>query len=201
MTSSRWHGWILLLALFLGLGGATALARNDGAALSDLFDKFDHQRHTKALKREGLACPACHQVGGHVDGQLTDEALDQVFLTPPPGACHYCHNPPADLRPSGPSRCETCHETVEPPTGHGAGWIELHGADARLGAQTCRDCHRSEYCVECHQRKESVTFQVHDRAWLSVHGIAARTEPASCGSCHLQADCVACHSTADGRFP
>ena len=132
---------------------------------------------------------------------MSPELLDQIFLPPPAEACHYCHNPPARERQVGPGKCGVCHDVVEPPTNHGSGWLDLHGAELRVGAMECDDCHRSTFCIDCHTRKERITFRVHDRTWVSVHGIASRTDPTSCGSCHLQADCQDCHATADGRVP
>jgi hypothetical protein len=116
------------------------------------------------------------------------------------GACHGCHRPADDQRPRGPRRCGACHSEVAPPRDHGAGWLERHGAEARLTARVCTDCHRARFCVDCHERKDSIRMSVHDRTWMSVHGIAVRVDPTACSSCHLKADCAACH-LAKGRAP
>ena len=123
------------------------------------------------------------------------------MLTPPAGACHYCHNPSDGREPTAPSHCTLCHDTVAPPVSHGAGWVAAHGAEARISTSSCDNCHKSSFCIDCHERKEGIQYKVHDATWLSVHGIAVQADPTSCGTCHLKADCVSCHATADGRAP
>jgi hypothetical protein len=165
------------------------------AAEPEALSRFEHARHEKVLAREGLACSACHQVGGSLPG-ASAETLDEVFMMPGAQACHSCHRPErGDRRSRAPSRCQTCHAAAPAPTDHGAGWLSLHGQEARMGVQSCSDCHRDAFCVDCHENKESIRFEVHDRSWLSVHGIAARAQPAECSTCHVQAECVSCHSS------
>ena len=100
-----------------------------------------------------------------------------------------------------PGRCTQCHQDVEPPEGHGAGWIDGHGAYAKLSVLECRACHRASTCVGCHEQKDRVDRRVHDPTWLSVHSVDARIDPSSCGVCHLQTDCVACHVSGDRMGP
>ena len=159
-----------------------------------LFGSFDHASHQTALAQADLECTSCHDFTGE-------------SLSPPPGACHHCHRdgPPSTWGEGEhwqqPGPCDRCHVEVAPPSGHGAGWIRAHGVEARASALSCDSCHRANFCVECHEKKEATRFRVHDRSWLSIHSVAARTDPTTCGTCHLQADCVACHATADGRLP
>ena len=149
--------------------------------------QFSHSRHTAEV-----ACASCH-------------ATDTPTAAPEGGApCHDCH-PTTGWGPHWPGqrrgRCERCHATIPQPEDHGASWRARHGQEARFQTQTCSNCHAQRFCVDCHERKESIRFKVHDRTWLTVHGIEARTTPAQCSTCHLQADCVSCHATADGRRP
>ncbi|HJN73467.1 MAG TPA: cytochrome c3 family protein [Myxococcota bacterium] len=190
----RWRSsaMVLLLAPPLAWAAAPSLSGHS----EQIFDRFDHEVHERALKREGLSCTACHQVGAAAPTPASPQAVDEVFLRPPEQACHYCHNPADDRRTKAPGRCETCHEQIAPPASHGAGWLELHGGQSRMGLLQCKDCHLSSECIDCHENKESISFDVHDRSWISIHGIAARADPAACSTCHLQPDCVACH--ADG---
>lgn len=165
-----------------------------------IFGLFDHGTHKKALQRNHLGCVACHPVGAPPPSSAAPGATAQgsMRIAPPPGACHYCHNPPDGAPPDGPTRCTACHQTIALPATHGAGWTENHGQDARLSASECEDCHANRFCLDCHARKETVRFKVHDRTWSTVHGIASRADPASCSTCHLQADCVQCHQGGRG---
>jgi hypothetical protein len=181
-----------LLAVLL-LAGVSAAGSTGPSELEAIFGLFDHGMHKRVLKREGIGCTACHQVGGRADERVAPRSVDEGFLPAPPAACHYCHSPPAGRRELGPGRCALCHADVQAPSSHGAGWIERHGDDMRVGALQCEDCHRTAFCVDCHNRKERISLTVHDRTWITVHGIASRTDPTSCGTCHLQAECLDCH--------
>ena len=101
----------------------------------------------------------------------------------------------------GPRECEICHDSTPLPLTHTVAWNVMHGADARLARGECRGCHRSRECVDCHQRKETARYRVHDPSWELVHGIDARVDPTACGTCHLQADCISCHRDDHGRAP
>jgi hypothetical protein len=192
----------VVLALCAVLAGSRVLADDDvhDPQLADIFERFNHKRHEGVLEDRGVNCSACHQVGARGDPRVATSVLESWLLPPPPGACHYCHNPPDGEQPTGTGACILCHETIQPPESHGAGWVDLHGAEARLQTWSCNNCHRRSFCIDCHERKEAARYREHDRAWLSVHGIAARTDPTECDTCHLQSDCVSCHSTTDGRL-
>jgi len=196
---------LLLVGLSLASARAEAPAPFPTSALSAeaqaIFDRFDHRVHAKILEKEHLGCTACHQVGGTGDPRLSAAKLDAAYLPPPEQACHYCHNPGAGERKIGPGRCALCHDHVEPPASHGADWVHRHGDEMLVGALQCETCHRPTFCIDCHNRKEPIFFQVHDRSWITVHGIAARTDPTTCGTCHLQSDCESCHATGAGRLP
>ncbi len=165
-----------------------------------IFDKFNHKRHEGILGERGIGCPSCHQVGSKGDARISSDTLSSWLSPPPPKACHFCHNPSDGSEPVGAGRCVMCHETIEPPTSHGAGWVQVHGTEARLETWSCDNCHRRSFCVDCHERKEAARYKVHDRAWLTVHGVAVQADPAACSTCHLQADCQSCHQSIDGRL-
>ena len=185
----------MIYALVFLLWFATDDTALEAAEVDEIFAKFDHASHERALKKADLPCTACHQVGATGDPRLSGEALDRALLRPPEQSCHFCHSPSDGVPFKGaPERCDTCHETTPVPPSHGAGWIAAHGSEARIGGVACESCHRRDACIECHERKTPVDFRVHDRTWLTVHGIAARTAPFECATCHLQADCVACHA-------
>lgn len=198
------HVSLLALLLVLPCLAATPGAR-EGARVSDterarILSRFDHARHSRAVEKAGLGCLGCHQVGGRSEAALTPEA-DRALLAAPRGACHACHDGGADRKVRGPVSCAACHGSAMRPADHGADYKVDHGEDARLSPRGCVDCHARTWCTDCHDRKDTTRYRVHDRTWLSVHGVDALTDPASCTACHLQADCVACHSTVDGRLP
>lgn len=172
----------------------------DDPELAAIFERFNHKRHEGILADRKIGCSACHQIGATGDKRVSTKRLESFTLSPPRMACHYCHNPETGEEPAGTGRCITCHESVSPPESHGAGWVDLHGTEARLQTWSCDNCHRRSFCIDCHERKEDARMRVHDLTWISVHGIAARTDPTSCTTCHLQVDCVSCHTTNDGRL-
>ena len=177
---------LLLLPLLL-------LAAETPSERELIFARFDHGTHQKALDKADLPCSGCHQVGGVA---LSPEGFpvpppDEAFLSPPSQACHQCHQ----AKGKAPRRCDTCHEGVQAPTDHDAGWTLEHGAEARMGVTRCQDCHDDAWCVACHEGGTPFTYRVHDRSWLTVHGIAARTNPAECGTCHPAEVCIDCHRT------
>jgi hypothetical protein len=191
----RLSGLLLAACCLLALGAASGAPGTPA---------FDHDAHKAANDKAGLSCMSCHSLG---PGGTGPTGMKATLIVERGALCHGCHAKGAELPieaaavVKGPRACDTCHAIAPQPSSHGAGWREGHGADARLSASACRECHARRDCVDCHERKESARFRVHDRSWEWVHGIAARTDPASCDGCHLQADCVACHATDHGRAP
>ena len=187
---------VALVALVLVLLGAASQVAGTPA--------FDHDLHEAANTKAGLDCMACHALGPGGTGPTGMKAtlsLERELL------CHACHQKGGTLPLEGAEvvrgvrRCGACHAVLPQPSSHGAGWKAGHGVDARMDAGSCRDCHAQRDCIDCHQRKESARFRVHDRGWERLHGIDARVDPASCDGCHLQADCVSCHAIDRGRAP
>ncbi len=171
------------------------------AVPSPILARFDHDLHGPANERAELSCTACHSMGAEKD-PATGEYVTVVELElPVRDMCHLCHHLEAERPVRAPRKCGLCHDSDALPVSHGAGWTAGHGSDARLDESSCRSCHKQRFCIDCHERKEALRYQVHDRSWPVVHGIASFSDPAACGTCHLQADCVACHSAADGRRP
>jgi len=191
-----------LIPILAGLLLLPVLALGDERA--EIFSRFDHGRHEKALAKANVSCVSCHQVGATTPTGWSRERLNEAFLVAPDAACHQCHAPGVgglgvgEGQRAATGRCASCHEDIEPPVSHDAGWLALHGADARDRQSSCSDCHARSYCVECHDRRETATNGYHDASWLTVHGIASRAAPASCDSCHVQNECVDCHSSPAG---
>ena len=180
----------LLLLLFVGSIGGTAVA---GDYLAVIFGRFSHQQHAASLNRSGVECVACHAVGA-ASGDLR----------PAPGVCHSCHAPGEGGLGEGeglrraPRQCSVCHPVVAAPESHAAGWLALHGPEARSDARSCTTCHTRSSCIDCHDRRQNGAFAVHDPSWIRTHGIAARAAPATCDTCHTQSECLACHTSSAG---
>lgn len=182
---------------------ASALASDDEAAV--IFDRFDHAEHAATFRRHDVGCVVCHAMTPVAEGT----AANAAGLGPNEAVCHTCHAPGegglgvGDGLRAAPARCATCHPTVDPPTSHAAGWLELHGSDARADAASCENCHTRSSCVDCHERRQNGAFTVHDPSWIKTHGVAVRAAPATCDSCHAQTECLSCHTstTGFGRAP
>jgi hypothetical protein len=66
-------------------------------------------------------------------------------------ACNQCH----DTR----QYCKTCHQTKMP---HPSGWVPAHPvATARLGSDTCFNCHVVANCQACHELHQTGDPQAH----------------------------------------
>ena len=186
----------VLLSLLAGLA-ARAGEGSPGEPPAEIYARFPHEKHNAFFGTKNLGCTSCHGFGP--DGR---PAWEGHFRD----NCHQCHvtgpsesGEPVTAVVSKP--CTTCHAEVPAPFDHGAGWEQAHGAEARADVQACRACHKAAFCVDCHERKESLQYQVHDRTWLSVHGMAARTDPFACDDCHAKSTCENCHRAAGGRWP
>lgn len=196
---------LLLLVSALAVPALAVPALAGGGERAEIFARFEHGEHDRALRRAGMKCVSCHQVGatGEEEG-WTQARLAEAFMMPANSTCHDCHAPGEGKLGTGKGmgaatrECAVCHAAVKPPETHAAGWLAMHGADAAVSAATCRDCHTRSSCADCHDRRENAGSGVHDRSWLTVHGIAARAAPAQCDSCHVQAECTSCHSSPAG---
>lgn len=194
---------LLLGALASGLLFSSAYASDDSEELAQIFSRFVHSQHERALARSDRSCVTCHLVGDKGEPGMTQEQL-AAYLVPPKAVCHQCHAPgQGDLgagigMTEAPHRCITCHNEVRVPNTHDAGWLAMHGVEAEAGSATCRDCHERSTCAECHDRRENTAYNIHDPTWLSVHGIAARATPGDCDSCHAKSECTTCHASASG---
>lgn len=160
------------------------VAAVSGDELIQLYGRFDHGEHARAFSRSGVTCVSCHQVGQPGSADLPE---------PPSAACHQCHveSPERTLIHRTPTRCQTCHLTVEPPETHSPGWLAWHGSERD---STCSDCHTRRDCVDCHDRRQQPAFRVHDPSFMVTHGIEAAAG-ATCDSCHSLSECTSCHGS------
>lgn len=188
-----------------GLGlAALAQASESGTEVSaedvkSIFDGFSHEEHGETFEEDRIACAACHVVGARVvdeEGEVVPFGavqLTELFVAPPPTACHHCHKPEPGRRASGPQGCQVCHGEGFEPESHGLGWLDMHGEEVRLLQRVCRDCHQITTCLACHEQRGALAGSPHGPAWGAVHGVEARFDPHSCVTCHAGDSCTSCH--------
>jgi hypothetical protein len=89
---------------------------------------------------------------------------------------------------------------------HRNDFISRHAVEAQAEPATCRRCHGSSFCENCHQAQNLTPFgsnprDPHPSGWsfpgsANFHGTAARRDILSCAGCHdqgAQSICVDCH--------
>ena len=79
------------------------------------------------------------------------------------------------------------------PDSHRAGWIEKHQQYSKSNKEECMMCHKPIFCIDCHQRRDTITERVHKRNWKFYHSVEARANPRKCDSCHQVKFCNRCH--------
>ncbi|MGH7272695.1 MAG: cytochrome c3 family protein [Polyangiaceae bacterium] len=164
---------------------------------------FDHKAHVD----RNIGCAQCH---GAVD-QLELATRDQL---PRMRGCFHCHQG-SDSASEGQAKsaCVTCHlpgnhgtviktmfasGTLLPPrwlhnAEHTPDFIERHKSVAADDSQFCANCHKEDFCTDCHDGRVRPR-SVHPADYLNMHAIEARMETQKCGSCHReQSFCIDCH--------
>ncbi len=144
------------------------------------------RQHAALARPSGEACAACH---------------DQTF-------CAECHSP--TTTPGRPSI--VFPERVERAYIHRGDYVSRHMIEAQAAPASCRRCHGSAFCEDCHTEQGMTQFSTspflrrpasHEQTgWANLtgttplHAGAARRDIASCAGCHDQggqAVCVGCH--------
>ncbi len=143
------------------------------------------RQHGALARPSGETCAACH---------------DQTY-------CAECHSPTtAAARPS-----IVFPERVDRTYIHRGDYVSRHMIDASAAPASCRRCHGSAFCEDCHTQQGLTKFSEafrrpasHDAGnWANApsgskpaHASAARRDITSCAGCHDQgamATCVGCH--------
>ena len=167
---------------------------------------FDHKKHVD----RNIGCAQCH---GAVD-KIELATRDQL---PRMLGCFGCHQmPDSASRGEAKSSCDTCHErgdhgtliktmfasgTLLPPrwlhnSEHTPDFIERHRTIAADDSQFCANCHKEDFCTDCHDGRVRPRT-VHPSDYLNMHAIEARMETQKCTSCHReQSFCIDCHMRA-----
>ena len=164
---------------------------------------FNHQKHAA----RNIKCQQCH---GDVE-QLELATRDQL---PRMRGCFNCHqntNASGDAK----SDCVTCHikggtvpgnkiQTVfpsgvmNPPrwmhnAQHEPDFIQRHKLVAANDSQFCANCHKEDFCVDCHDGRVRPR-NIHPADYISMHPVEARLATQRCTSCHNeQTFCLQCH--------
>ncbi len=165
---------------------------------------FDHKAHAD----RNIGCPQCH---GSID-KIELATRDQL---PRMRGCFDCHQQ-ADSASRGDAKsaCDTCHPggrdtgtmiktmfaagTLLPPrwlhnSEHTPDFIERHKTAAADDSQFCANCHKEDFCTDCHDGRVRPR-SVHPNDYLNMHAIEARMETQKCQSCHReQSFCLDCH--------
>ena len=166
---------------------------------------FNHKVHAD----RNIGCQQCH-------GAVQDLELATRDQMPRMRGCFNCHQmPDSAARGDAKSACETCHvraavreggriQTVfasgklSPPrwlhnAQHTPDWIERHRMVAANDSQFCANCHKEEYCTDCHDGRVRPR-SIHPNDYISMHPIEARQATQRCTSCHReQSFCLTCH--------
>jgi hypothetical protein len=127
-----------------------------------------------------------------------------------PESCATCHEQ---------RFCADCHAKTASPTVemkwpervdryfiHRNDFLGRHSIEARWDGASCRRCHGSSFCEDCHRAQNLTPFaqnprDPHPPGWampggVEFHGTAARRDITSCAACHDQGArsiCVDCH--------
>lgn len=174
-----------VLVIILGIVFVATASTVVGDDRMHLLDLYNHEAHNDIFQAANFDCKNCHPT----DNSFTRSKVD---LT----GCHKCHNtsnPPAPAAQD----CARCHnDNLQPirPKTHGASWSRIHGAYAKKNGATCTTCHRQNWCVDCHQQRDSIRQTMHPRNYLFYHSIEARANPARCDRCHVVNYCTSCHT-------
>jgi hypothetical protein len=88
---------------------------------------------------------------------------------------------------------------------HRNDFLSRHALEARADEASCRRCHGSSFCADCHAAQNLTPLAANPRnphppGWAQPgpnnHGAAARRDVESCAACHdqgAQSICVTCH--------
>lgn len=193
---------VVLVLVFLLIGGVQGFAANSEKQNSIVTVKFDHQMHQeKVFSKDGIRCTSCHQVVETNSGQLqlTDVLLKGMgtFKKPLRQICHDCHQ--GGRSQTAPQTCYTCHDSqdklvgVRPVSHQNGAWKSQHALQARSESQSCGTCHSNSQCLKCHASRNPVLPQNHSRNYRLFHSVEARMAPQKCDQCHTQLYCSRCH--------
>jgi hypothetical protein len=147
----------------------------------------------------GYKCEACHPKFGH---SSTGPAVPDMQ------SCYRCHG----LQHQGQGlvageECEKCHPPGFKlmPDNHTDKFLRGdHKTRASADPAYCAMCHKTTFCVDCHQGRSKSKYAPNDQVipashkkgnWQSLHGKLFSAKKGDCGACHDDASCRTCHKT------
>ncbi len=147
-------------------------------------ERFSHQAHVEQGVDE---CRDCHMPGA-------------LSIIPPQSVCLPCHKAvELEDTPLGPVRTHT------------AFWLRRHGGESTAPQASCRSCHASSFCVDCHAGGEigadlrkiagraNVPPRPHTARFRVLHPLKAEGNgDQACRECHKRKFCDDCHAR---KFP
>ena len=156
---------------------------------------FAHAQHLQRAYK----CEACHPKFGH---SAAGPAVPDMM------SCYRCHG----LQHKGQGMiatedCGKCHppEFKLTPADHIKKFIEVdHKARASADPSYCAMCHKTQFCVDCHEGKGTspnapkvavVPTSHRKSSWLKQHGKLYSAKKGDCGACHTDQSCRRCHKT------
>lgn len=157
---------------------------------------FTHEPH---LKRD-YKCNACHDTFAHVPDRTLIPSMD---------SCYRCHSlTHAQWGELATENCLACHPKSFPlmPPSHTQEFvIGGHKDVAKADSKSCTMCHKSQFCVPCHNgRKKLANGQQspvvlpadhREPEWQPNHGQKFLAQSGSCSVCHTSDSCTRCHFT------
>lgn len=158
---------------------------------------FEHAEHL----RRNYQCTVCHPQFGHGDENIRRPDMRSCYR------CHGLTHSESGLVAS--EDCLKCHPKsfeLKPPDHTKAFQAGAHKARANKDSAYCSMCHKSDFCVDCHQgRKRRADGTLSQRVipadhrqatWRGKHGGRFLAQEGVCGSCHDAQSCTPCHQTA-----
>ena len=80
------------------------------------------------------------------------------------------------------------------PNSHKSDWLNKHQSYSKSDSRSCKSCHNSYFCINCHENRDSIQELVHRRNFKFYHSITARNNPRKCDVCHKPSYCNDCHT-------
>lgn len=164
---------------------------------------FDHEAHlSKVFKPQKMDCSHCHNFSVDEKNQkieLTELAKKSVLKIPLKQICHECHQSEELKYKSAPKTCISCHKTMEglskikPASHENMSWKGHHSLEARVGGESCLNCHMASQCSKCHLQRNDAELRNHPKNFKLFHSIQARGQPQRCDACHTKTFCTNCH--------
>lgn len=172
-----------------------------------LAQKQSHQDYTEMKISE---CNDCHKSEGVAPNHDSDWVRGhRVLASKAAKNCDQCHTQ---------KFCLDCHSgggdgddlSVRNsgrdymPKSHRGDWMDEHAIKSADNPQSCRRCHDTRYCQECHSKFPGGNLRIKSHRplgalsqkylWTSNHASEARRNLQSCQTCHPDADvCIKCH--------